>query len=181
MKENLAKKIALTACLTAIVAVTTCAIAIPLPIGGYFNAGDIFVLLCGWLLGPWWGGFAAGVGSLFADLFLGYTAYAPATFLIKGGVATVAWGGYYLCKRLIKKDAIDFLPRILASLLAEGVMIAGYFLFEALILRLGLGALSNLFGNTVQGLCGLLGGVAVVSSLYPLPKMAKTFPPLRVK
>jgi uncharacterized membrane protein len=181
MKENLSKKIAFTACLATIVCVTTYAIAIPLPIGGYFNAGDIFVLLCGWLIGPWYGALAAGLGAALADCFLGYFPYAPATFIIKGAVSITAWGVYALFKKWIKKEVVDFLPRLTAGLLAESVMVVGYFLFEALVLQLGVGAVGNILGNAIQGLCGMVGGVAIISVLYPLPKINRIFPLIKVK
>ncbi|MBQ8320279.1 MAG: ECF transporter S component [Clostridia bacterium] len=181
MKSRLSKNIAFAACLTSLVCVATYALAIPLPIGGYFNVGDVFVLLSGWLLGPWYGALAAGLGSGLADLFLGYTAYAPATFMIKGGVALVAWGGYAALKKLCKKEPLDFLPRLLSGLLAELIMVMGYFFFEAVLLQTGLGAAGNILGNTLQATCGLLGGTAVISALYPLPKIASFFPRLHVK
>ncbi len=181
MKRGLAKKIAFTACMAALVCVATYALAIPLPIGGYFNVGDVFVLLAGWLIGPWLGGLAAGLGSAVADLFLGYTAYAPATFLVKGGVAIVAWGVYAVVKKLLVKDVFDFLPRILAGIVAELVMVLGYFVFEAVLLELGVAAAANIFGNAVQGVCGVIGATAVVSALYPLPRMRAFFPALRLK
>ena len=180
MKRNLTRKITFTAFLTAIVFVTTYAVAVPLPIGGYFNAGDIFVLLCGWLLGPWYGAIAAGLGAALADFFLGYSLYAPATFFVKGGVAFIAWMGYMLFKKLIKKETLDFLSRAFGAIMAELFMVLGYFLFEALALGLGLGAAANLFGNAMQGLCGVLGGVAVISALYPLSKLRRFFPALHV-
>ena len=167
--------------MAALVCVATYALAIPLPIGGYFNVGDVFVLLAGWLIGPWLGGLAAGLGSAVADLFLGYTAYAPATFLVKGGVAIVAWGVYAVVKKLLVKDALDFLPRILAGIVAELVMVLGYFVFEAVLLELGVAAAANIFGNAVQGVCGVIGATAVVSALYPLPRMRVFFPALRLK
>lgn len=181
MKQVLSKNIAFTACLAALVCVSTYALALPLPIGGYFNVGDIFVLLSGWLLGPWYGALAAGVGSSLADLFLGYTAYAPATFLLKGGVACVAWFVYAPFKKAIKKETLDFLPRSFSALLAETVMVAGYLFFEAFCLRAGVGALANVAGNTVQAVCGVAGGTAVVSALYPVPKISRFFPALKMK
>ena len=36
------------------------------------------------LFGPLVGAFAGGIGSMFADLFLGYSHFAPATLIIKG-------------------------------------------------------------------------------------------------
>lgn len=181
MKKGFAKRIAFTACMTALVCVATYALAVPLPIGGYFNAGDVFVLLSGWLLGPWYGALAAGLGSACADLFLGYTAYAPATFFVKGGVSLLAWGGYALFKKLLSKEPLDFLPRLFSGVIAELFMVLGYFFFEAVLLQLGLSAAANLLGNAVQGLCGIVGATLVVSALYPVPKLGAFFPALHLK
>ena len=93
--------------MTALVCVSTYALAFPLPIGGYFNVGDVFVLLAGWLLGPWYGAVAAGLGASLADVFLGYTVYAPATFLLKGGVAILAWAVYAVTKKMISKEPLE--------------------------------------------------------------------------
>ncbi len=181
MKRSLTKNIAFTACMTALVCVATYALAIPLPIGGYFNVGDVFVLLAGWLLGPWYGALAAGLGASLADLFLGYTAYAPATFLVKGGVALLAWALYAVLKKLVRKEPLDFLPRLLSGVLGEVFMVIGYFVFEAVVLELGLGAAANLLGNAIQGVCGVLGGTAVISALYPVPRLGAFFPALRLR
>lgn len=171
------KKIALTAAMTALCAVATYAIAIPFPLGmGYFNLGDVIVLLSGWLLGPLYGGLAAGIGSMLADLFLGFTAYMPATFLIKGGVSVAGWGLYLLCKKLIRKDKWDILPRLFSGIFAEMVMVGGYLFFEAICLGLGTGALASVLGNAAQALCGCVGAVAVILALYPLPAVKRLFP-----
>ena len=181
MKKGFAKNIAFTACMTALVCVSTYALAFPLPIGGYFNVGDVFVLLAGWLLGPWYGAVAAGLGASLADVFLGYTVYAPATFLLKGGVAILAWAVYAVTKKMISKEPLDCIPRLLSGIFGEAFMVMGYFVFEAVVLELGFGAAANVLGNTVQGVCGVLGGVAVVSTLYPLPRLGRFFPALHVK
>ncbi len=183
MKEvkNLSKKLAFTAMMAALCAVATYAIAIPFPSGvGYFNVGDVIVLLAGWMLGPIYGAFAAGIGSMLADLFLGFVSYMPATFLIKGGVALIGWALYSVLKKLIKKDAVDFLPRMVAGVAAETVMVFGYLFFEAVILGLGAGALASVIGNALQALCGCLGATAVVSAFYPLPAARRLFPALVV-
>ncbi len=176
------KKIALTAMMTALCAVATYAIAFPFPSGmGYFNLGDVIVLLAGWLLGPLYGALAAGLGSMLADLFLGFTAYMPATFLIKAGVACVGWCLYALAKRMIKKEGLDFLPRLLAGVFAEVIMVAGYLFFEGVVLGLGAGAFATVLGNTVQALCGCVGATAVVSAFYPLPVARRIFPAMAIR
>lgn len=52
--------------------------------GGYFNVGETMVYTAALLMGPLVGGFAGGVGSMLADLGLGYPQYAPGTLIIKG-------------------------------------------------------------------------------------------------
>ena len=59
-------------------------------VAGYTNIGEGMCLLSGLVLGPWYGFFAAGIGSALADLISGYAYYVPATFLIKGFVALLA-------------------------------------------------------------------------------------------
>lgn len=54
------------------------------------NLGDCFVLLSGWLLGPWYGAAAAGIGSMLVDLLSGCGHYVPGTLIIKGLDALVA-------------------------------------------------------------------------------------------
>ncbi len=164
-------------CFTAVFAALTCActfVAVPLPIG-YFNLGDIFVILSAWLLPAFLGGLAAGLGAAIADLIMGYALYAPATFLIKFAVGVAAFYLYRVFKKLIEKNPLDFLPRAFAAILAEAVMVLGYFFFESVCLGYGLGATASLIGNTLQAVCGVIGSVAIVSALYPIPSVRNLF------
>lgn len=77
MKKELAlnsnlKKLVLAAMFAALSCVATMVIQIPSPMSGYVNLGDCFVLLGGVVLGPVWGFLAGGVGSMLADVILGY-------------------------------------------------------------------------------------------------------------
>lgn len=170
---NLTKKLAFAALFAALCCVSTLIITIPLP-NGYFNVGDVFVLLAGWFLGGIWGGVAAAVGSALADLWSGYALYAPATFLIKGLNATLAWLVASGIKKLIKKDALDFISRIAGAVAGEVVMVLGYFLFEAVLYGFAGGA-AALVGNTLQGVC--CGALAVIlfSALYPIKTVRNLF------
>ena len=51
---------------------------------GFFNIGEIMVYATAILFGPLVGALAGGIGSMLADLFLGYPHFALATLLIKG-------------------------------------------------------------------------------------------------
>ena len=90
MKDLRIRKLVYAALMAALTYVATMVIQIPSPMQGYVNLGDCCVLLSGWLLGPWWGGAAAGIGSMLTDLLNGYAHYAPGTFVIKGCMAIAA-------------------------------------------------------------------------------------------
>ena len=53
MNDRKIKKLVTAAMLAALVCVATIVIQIPSLNQGYLNLGDCFVLLSGWLLGPW--------------------------------------------------------------------------------------------------------------------------------
>ena len=79
MENQKVRKLVLSALMAALVYVATSIIQIPSPVNGYVNLGDCFVLLSGWLLGPWYGAAAAGIGSMLVDLLSGYGHYVPGT------------------------------------------------------------------------------------------------------
>ena len=81
-----------TAGWTAVVAVVTIMIVIPLGSNGYLNLGDSIILLLSCVTAPLAMFVIGGVGSALADVFLGYPQYALFTWLIKGGEGMlVAW------------------------------------------------------------------------------------------
>ncbi len=125
---------------------------------GYVNLGDCFVLLSGWLLGPWYGFAAGGIGSMLADLFLGYGHYAPGTFVIKGLVALIA-------ALLYEKLGRTQVSRIVGGVVSEIVMVLGYFGYASLLLGKGLAAAASIPGNVFQGTVGLVVGVLLVAVL----------------
>jgi uncharacterized membrane protein len=77
-------RLAITAVFTALVCAATMVFSIWVPrTNGFFNLGEIMVYTAALLFGPLVGAFAGGVGSMFADLFLGYPHFALATLVIK--------------------------------------------------------------------------------------------------
>ena len=76
--------LALTAISTALVCIATIAFSFYVPqTRGFFNIGETMVFTTAILFGPVIGAFAGGVGSMIADVLLGYPHYAPATLIIK--------------------------------------------------------------------------------------------------
>lgn len=80
---------------------------IPTPLGETrLHLGNVLCLLAGFLLGPWKGGMAAGLGSMFFDLFdPKYITSAPSTFINKFLMAMVCALVMRLFQRL-KKDSL---------------------------------------------------------------------------
>ena len=151
------KKIVMAALLTALVCIATMIIKIPSPLNGYINLGDCLVLTAGWMLPPAYGFLAAGLGSALADLFSGYVSYAPATFIIKGLMAVIAYYGF----KLLSKKIGDTVSRIFSGLSAEIVMVGGYFVFEGFLYGFIPSAV-NIPANSVQGVTGLIIGVVLI-------------------
>lgn len=151
------KKIVVAALLAALTCVATMVIKIPSPLKGYLNLGDCVVLVAGWLLPPGYSFLAAGLGSALADVFSGYVAYAPATFVIKGLMALVA---FYLYK-LLSSKAGSTVSRIISGILAEIVMVLGYYVFEGFMYGFA-PSLVNVPANAMQGVAGLIIGVALI-------------------
>ena len=173
---SLSKRLAFAALFAALCCVSTVVITVPLPASGYFNTGDIFVLLSAWCLGPVYGSLAAAVGSALGDVILAFPLYAPATFIIKGLDALVAYLVWALCKKMFKNEKLDFIPRTLSAILGELVMVGGYFLFECVLYGF-LGATPNIIGNVLQGACCAVCAVLLISVLYAIKPIRNLFPP----
>lgn len=118
------QKLVLAALLAAFTTIATMIIKLPTPTMGYIHLGDALVLLCGIILGPISGGIAAGIGSMFADLFSGYVSFAPATLIIKAATACICG---FIFHKLNLKTSIKI---IISSIPAELIMVLGYFLYE---------------------------------------------------
>ena len=148
--------------LAALVFVATYLIKLPVSVTqGYIHLGDSVILLGAALLGPV-GVPAAAVGSMLADLLGGYTVYCLPTFVIKGAVAAVALCGL--------RKACPLWKAVLWMLLAETVMVAGYFMAEWLLLGYGLAAAASaVLPNVVQG----VGGVIIAAVFLPMLQRVK--------
>ena len=93
-EQKLIMKICAVAMMAAIVFVGNyLRVKIPVSLGGTtsFTLANILCALAGLLLGPWWGGLAAGMGSAIYDMLdPEYIVEAPITFLTKGMYGLVA-------------------------------------------------------------------------------------------
>ena len=147
MENQKVRKLVLSALMAALVYVATSIIQIPSPVNGYVNLGDCFVLLSGWLLGPWYGAAAAGIGSMLVDLLSG-------TLVIKGLDALAA----ALIFRALGRGKTAML---ISGIVGETIMVLGYFAYASMILGKGLAAAASIPGNIVQGIAGIAIGLAL--------------------
>lgn len=159
------QKIVLASMLAALCCVATMIIKIPSPLKGYLNLGDCVVLLSGWLLSPAYAFMSAALGSALADVFSGYVVYAPATFVIKGIMAIIAYFSFKLMS-----DKLGNTPsRIIGGTLAELLMILGYYVFEGFMYGFIASAV-NIPANAVQGVAGLVIGLILVKIFVKIRK-----------
>ncbi len=170
---------AMVAALTGLATLSTLLIKIPIPVtGGYFNIGDIFVILAGIWLGPIPGLLVGAFGPAIADA-IGYPVYIPATFIIKGfeGYIAGAISGGSNSKNVYRK--------ILGAIVGSFFMVLGYFLFEAYfypelgkyipafaITDIG-AAFAALLPNAVQGFVGGIGGFILWKALTGISNPGK--------
>ena len=155
--------------LAALSCAATLVLTIPSPTGGYMNLGDTVVLLGAYLLGPWWGAAAGAIGSMLADLMAGYALYAPATFLIKGVMALLAAHLYRFLGR--KGGAV-----VLCGLLAESIMVFGYWFYDGLLMGSLAGAAVGIPSNLMQAAFGLAASTALTLALKKSAYVRELFP-----
>ncbi len=100
---------------------------IPGPSTSYFNLGEVAIYTIALTFGGRAGAVAGGVGSALMDIILGYSIWAPFTFVIKGleglVVGKIAGG---------KKSGMD--RKIFAIVVGGNIMIIGYALTKAFLL-----------------------------------------------
>ena len=155
MSDKKIRTMVTAAVLAALSCVATMVVQIPSPMNGYVNLGDCIVLLSGWILGPWWGAAAGGIGSMLVDLIGGYGHYAPGTLVIKGCMALVA----ALIVKAMKESKASY---VISAVVSEVIMVAGYFGYASLLLGKGIGAAASIPGNLVQGAMGMVIGLVLL-------------------
>jgi uncharacterized membrane protein len=162
--------------LIALTAVVTMAVRIPVPrTGGYINLGDAVVYISALLFGPAYGLVAGGVGSSLADVLGGYGVFAPFTLIIKGleGLL-VGILARPVFRRPLRPSPVDLALTALAVAVGGAVMVLGYFVSEAFVLHLGVGAAaSEVPGNIFQAVGGLVAALPVSLALRGLSRSVR--------
>ncbi len=159
MRNLSVKKLTMAGVMAALVFVMTYVPKVPVPVtGGYVHLGDGAIFLSVLLLGPL-GIPAAAIGSGLSDLLGGYMVYVLPTMVIKGLVAFIAW-------KIWKEGS--WLRAVIAFVLAEIVMVAGYFALETVMYGTA-AAWAAVGPNCIQGIAGVVLGL-VCHGLYPRMK-----------
>jgi len=161
--------------LIAAVFVLTFTIKIPL-LTGYFNIGDVIIMLAAILFGKGIGFLSGSFGSALSDIASGYLVYAPFTFIIKGLEG-------YICGLIfekLEKGKNQNLGFITSTILSGIWMAVGYFFAEAFVLKYVSSALNvnrdlqfgfktalvNLPFNLLQGILSAAIAIILVVPLY---------------
>jgi uncharacterized membrane protein len=135
MKRITIRQVALIGILSAMVYVTSAFLQIPIPtaIGNTrLHMGNVMCLLSGLLLGPVYGGLAAGIGSMFFDLLNpAYIASAPFTFAFK---FTMAWVCGQLAHRQPAKNGWLIAGAVLGAMTYVILYLSKSFLGDYLVL-----------------------------------------------
>jgi len=153
------RKLTMAGVMAALVFVMTYVPKVPVPMtGGYVHLGDGAIFLATLLLGPL-GIPAAAIGSGLSDLLGGYMVYLLPTMLIKALVALVAWKVW---------QEGSWLRAVIAFVMAEVLMAAGYFAFESIMYGAA-AAWAAVGPNCIQGVAGVVLGL-VCHALYPRMK-----------
>lgn len=105
--KNSTVNLTLTGLMGALVFVATEFFKVEIVVGGektMVGFANVFCILSGLLLGPVYGGLAAGVGSFIFDITSGWASSAPVTLVTKFAMAflcgLIAWGGDRAGKKL---------------------------------------------------------------------------------
>ncbi|MHA2313530.1 MAG: ECF transporter S component [Candidatus Thorarchaeota archaeon] len=148
------------AIMTALTTVATILLVIPFPsTQGFFNLGDSLVMISGFLLGPIGGFIAGGTGSALADVLLGYTAFAPITFIAKGFEGMLVGYFSFRTARMARFSGWDILGLIFGS----AAMLLGYLFGEMLLFgfTFEVALLELITINSIQVIMGSIATVLV--------------------
>lgn len=153
--------IVMIALYTAVVATVTLFTSIQFTAGGYFNLGDVAVMILAAITPFRHALFAASVGSMLADVLAGAIHYSLFTGIIKGLMVLLI---FFL--RHFLKGKLYFIPFVLGSLL----MLVLYGLTDAFLLG-GYTFVASVTTNVVQALMGAV----LTTVLYPFTTKLQDF------
>ena len=164
-------KIALAAIFAALVFVATYFFFISIPAtSGYFNLGETIIYVAALLFGALVGAISGGIGAMIADILLA-AQFAPGTLAIKSIEGAIVG---YLYRKLQNRLPNRTLSAAIAIVIGGLEMVAGYFLYEQLVLGYPLAAaLAEVPFNLVQMAVGLVIAIPIMHAVL------RVFPQLK--
>jgi uncharacterized membrane protein len=173
MRRSTALVVATVAVMTAVTAVFTIMIRVPIPATkGYFNFSDVAVFFTSFALGPFAGAVAGGLGTALADVVSGFPQWAPISLLahgleglLAGLIASVAARG----GEGVARGQRVALSWIAGAIVGSIVMIGLYLAGGSVLAGFG-AAVAEVPFNVVQGVVGAVLGsglALVVHRAYP--------------
>ncbi|MCC5911146.1 MAG: ECF transporter S component [Clostridiaceae bacterium] len=161
--SNKTKDLVLTGLLTAFVFIATF-INFQLPIsihGGLVHLGTPMLIITSVVFGAKKGAIAGAFGMGLFDLFGGWVAWAPFTFIIRGvmgwAIGTLANGK--------DRNGNNTLWNIVAIVVSGIWMIVGYYIAEAIIYGNWITPITSVPGDSMQIVLGILLGLPMITAL----------------
>jgi uncharacterized membrane protein len=169
---NAPLKLAFAAVFGALAVAVTIAFVLPIPAtSGYFNLGEVIIYTAALVFGPYVGAFVGGSVAIADILVPGAAPFAPGTLVIKGLEGAIVG---FLNRKLQKYTSNLGLSAAISIVVGGLEMVAGYFIYEQLVLGYSLpAALAELPFNIVQMTIGL---VVAVPIMYAVQRV---FPQLK--
>jgi len=157
----LTSRLAVAGVFAAVVYVATTVLMVPIPAtNGYFNLGETVIYIAALLFGSLVGAFAGGIGASIADMLSPYAFFAPGTLVIKACEGAIVG---FLSRKLSEHKLESNLSAIISVVVGGAEMVAGYFLYESLVLGYTVPvAAAEIPFNAVQMTVGLVVAVPVV-------------------
>lgn len=169
------REIALNGVLIALVFVATYFIQIRLPFaanGGLIHMGNIALFTIAVLLGAKRGAMAGAFGMALFDIASAWTAWAPGTFVVRGVMGFII--GYIFEVGLPQK--VNRIVLFSAAIVISTVwMIAGYYIFEALLYGDWYAPIKSITGNLTQIAIGWVVTVPLTATLGRAPMFKRVY------
>ncbi len=163
----------ITAILAALVFVATMFINLKLPIGqgGLIHLGTSMLFISAILFGPKKGALAGAIGMGLFDIVGGWLIWAPTTIISRALqgfiVGKIAWSKSH------KGDNIGF--NILGAVVSMPVMIAVYYIGQAIMFNSWVAPLASIPGDVIQNIVGLIIAIPVCVVLKKTPYFKRNF------
>lgn len=156
---------------TALVYVATRFINIPGPTqGSLFHLGNVMAFTIAIVFGKKAGAISGAMGMALFDITSPYAVWAPFTFIIRFAMGyVIGYMAYTHNGGKIKSLVFNFLGVIIATV----IMVGGYYVSEAILLRNLYAPLQSVWGNFMQCVVGTLIGLPLSAALQAGFKLRK--------